>query len=261
MALIRLPEPDTAVVQPHWMAFFSSYKEYIQGNYFDTADKIKKLDILKPGHAGIEIAMSGFGTLGKAISELGYKVISIDIDSPAVELGINLHGSVPGLSIEKADVYDLKRYKDMGFAISSGSLHHFDDLNLAMKEIYRTLAPGSPFYFEDANREYIGNLSQPELMSEGFKGLNIGDFVYETWSKYPDKLISSLGNGFVLPKGAVNENVWLPELVEKSLVIRCLSYAAAWTYDELNMALCESGFNEIHWLSKTGENLEGYAIK
>jgi ubiquinone/menaquinone biosynthesis C-methylase UbiE len=109
-----------------------------------------------PSDAVILDIGSGPGLLAKEIGSRSqqFKVIGIDISKDTLRIAHDNNKNCPNLSFIEASVYNIPfNENSFDLVVCKDSLHHFNDLKKALKEMWRVLRPGGVLYIQDLRRD------------------------------------------------------------------------------------------------------------
>ncbi|MFC1690580.1 class I SAM-dependent methyltransferase [Nanoarchaeota archaeon] len=160
------------------------------------------------------------------------EVIGIDKDESALEVANELFSDLENISFESGNVYDLKRYRGAASIVSVlNSLHHFNNLRLALKQIYDSLQQGGEFFFQDLDR-----MAQDSFLEKMVIG------------------------GYILSRILIPDKVYLKLVKRDALFLSLLSSVAAYTPLEIKRALEKENFS-VNFIEPIEESYRGFASK
>ena len=154
------------------------------------------------------------------------------------------NGLLNNLEFRVGDVYNLEKEfpAKIDFVCLSYSLHHFDNLEKAIDQIYNCMTEEGVFYFVDFNREYIGIL--PRVLAMYLLRLTQGD--------------ESIVDDIFLNKKLTDRGI----VEELSYLLTTNSIMASYPPSEIIEQIDKVGFNtyKIDGSDKTYSYI-GYAVK
>ena len=156
-------------VAPEW--------EKIRENYYDQSvkDKLLELKILKRDMTVVDLG-AGDGYLTREVAKYVEKVVAVDISKEmlnelnrkAMEQGIR---NIEALESDGQDVP--VESSSVNAVCASMYLHHIDDPEMAIKEMYRIVKPGGKVFLADFNLHSNNELK--EKMHDVWPGFNTAD--------------------------------------------------------------------------------------
>jgi ubiquinone/menaquinone biosynthesis C-methylase UbiE len=164
-------------------------------------------------------------------------VVGIDINPMPIGIANEVYGGRGNLEFRTGDVYDLGDYRDQDLVTCAYSLHHFDDLERALTQVYDVLKPGAPFFFIDFNREYLSEHKATVSMPDGA--------VVPMWQLIYNARTKGIDDQFLevfLDEGVFGGSDKAHNQIN---VLSVLSIIAAYTPDEIRNTLQRTGFRDI----------------
>lgn len=169
--------------------------------YFFRFIIIRRLKIYHPRNIIADIGC-GPGYLAFAVSKAfpGLRVIGIDYSVEMLRLAkrnLSRHKNNGSVLFQEADVIDLPfQNNSLDFTVSSLSLHHWQEAQQALIELYRVLKPGGQLLIFDLRRDepllayYISHVLQRVLSPAPIKRIN--GAIGSIWASYTPPEMNAL---------------------------------------------------------------------
>lgn len=221
---IPIPNRIPEVVSPVLDATYALESRRLSLILFDTynimADSLKSLALFRPMNRIVEIGCNN-GDFAKAIA-LKFPKASVfgeDIDADVIDYA-RTYNSAPNLDYRVGSAYNLSdRHKGVDCVVTKDVLHHLDDLDAVFSEVRDSLKPNGAFVSWDLDRKKFYDticLDKPAI--------------FRAVQEYKDKKKRTTSDivDHINSLGCVGNVI--------------MSYAAAYTFDEVKSALDRTGF-------------------
>ncbi|MBI3026584.1 class I SAM-dependent methyltransferase [Candidatus Woesearchaeota archaeon] len=238
----RIPEPKDRRIDAAYLeeaisqgpsSAVSQVAEYFFGLLAKSFGTIPKSSLI------LDVAC-GTGETSAKIAKIAphLKVVGIDLNEEAISYAQRHHREIGlgNLEFRVGDVYDIGdlQSKASGVVVWN-SLHHFDHLERAVRQIYKTLTRQGFFLFVDLNRELVFELPHDMKLPTGEK-VQVGSGMYRLRAQFSDAETVDMAFGGQLFEEKPPENI--------IRFLEIISVMASYTPDELVKILEKIGFNE-----------------
>lgn len=203
---------------------------------------IPSLEAALTGDRIIVDVACGTGEFTEALAKtFPNRTIGVDISQRAIEIANRDCKEPPNIEYVQGDVYQLTSTvpkEKAGLVTANCALHNFDELDLAVQQIYDSLGDEGTFFFTDMDPDNITADFMMTMIYDGRREMGDDAFVRQ----------------FVIP--FLNDSSEFPKVAE------VISTLAAYTKKEIETAMRKAGFNTIN--IEDADNcpaLVGYAIK